>query len=97
MHSYHARIPKAERYTIWQKCENTTLALLEALIATSQFSGEERLHSLHNLSNKLDLLKVFIRLAQDTRSIDAKQYLALQTILQEIGKMVGGWIKSIHC
>ena len=25
MHSYHPRIPKAERYTLWQKCENTAL------------------------------------------------------------------------
>ena len=34
LHSYHNRIPKSERYTLWQKCENTTLALLEALIET---------------------------------------------------------------
>lgn len=23
LHSYHNRIPKSERYTLWQKCENT--------------------------------------------------------------------------
>jgi hypothetical protein len=96
MHSYHPRIPKAERYTIWQKCENTTLSLLEMIIATSQSSGQERLQALHEFSNKLDFLKVLIRLAKDTRTIDDAQYLALQSMLQEIGKMIGGWIKSIH-
>src|SRR5271154_1971958 len=30
--SYQNRIPKSQRYTLWQKCENTTLELLEALL-----------------------------------------------------------------
>jgi hypothetical protein len=95
MHSYHPRIAKAERYTLWQKCENTALALLEALITTSHQTGSPRIDTLHVLSNKLDLLKVLIRLAHDTHTIDQPQYLEIQTILQEIGKMVGGWIKFI--
>lgn len=95
MHSYHNRIPKSERYTLWQKCENTTLALLEALIETSHRKGDERLQSLHIISNKLDLLKVLIRLAKETRTIDNQQYLEIQGIIQEIGRMVGGWIKSV--
>ena len=67
MHSYTPRIPKAERYTLWQKCENTTLVLLEVLMTTSHQTGKERLKILHILSNKLDVLKVLIRLAFDTR------------------------------
>ena len=51
IHSYHSRIPKSERYTLWQKCENITLTLLEALIETGHQTGhqkgERRLHSLY--------------------------------------------------
>jgi hypothetical protein len=95
LHSYQARIPKSERYTLWQKCENTTLVLLEALIETSHQKGEVRAQSLYTISNKLDLLKVLIRLAKDTRTIDNPQYLEIQAVIQEIGKMIGGWIKSV--
>lgn len=95
LHSYQPQIPKSERYTLWQKCENTALSLLETLLETSHSQGEARLHSLHTLSNKLDLLRVFIRLAKDTRNINPSQYLEIQTILQEIGKMIGGWIKFV--
>lgn len=95
LHSYHPSIPKAERYTLWQKCENTTLALMEALIETGHRKGEEWIDVLYAVSNKLDLLKVLIRLAKDTRTIDHKQYLEIQTMIQEIGKMVGGWIKAV--
>jgi 23S rRNA-intervening sequence protein len=95
LYSYHCRVPKSQRYTLWQKCENTTLILLEALIETSHQNGEDRLQSLYQISNKLDLLKVLIRLAKETRTIDTKQYLVIQEIIQEVGKMIGGWIKSV--
>ena len=93
--SYYSSIPKMQRYTLWQRCENTTLALLEILISTSHKKGEERLAALHEMSNHLDLLKVFIRLAKETRIISIKQYTQVQTILQEVGKMIGGWIRSV--
>jgi hypothetical protein len=95
LHSYQPKIPKSQRYTLWQKCENTALALLEALIETSHRKGEDRGHSLYLISNKLDLLKVLVRLAKDTRTIDNSQYLEIQTAIQEIGRMIGGWIKSV--
>lgn len=95
LHSYRARIPKFERYTLWEKCENTTLALLEIVIETSYQKGEEKIQTLYLLSNKLDLLKVLFRLANEIHTIDNKQNLVIQTIVQEIGRMIGGWIKSV--
>ena len=94
LHSYQTIIPKSERYILWPKCENTTLGLLETLIETSHHKGVDRAQSLCILSNKLDLLKVLIRLAKDTRTIDNPQYLKIQTVIQEIGRMIGGWIKA---
>ena len=95
LHSYQPRISKLQRYTLWQKCENATLSLLEALIETSHRKGEDQVQSLYIISNKLDLLKVLIRLSKDTRTIDNPQYLEVQTVIQEIGRMIGGWIKSV--
>jgi len=94
-HSYHNRIPKSERYTLWQKCETTSLVLLEVLIETNRKKGDERVESLSIMSDKLDLLKVLVRLSKETRAIDSKQYIEIQAILQEIGKMIGGWIKTL--
>jgi len=95
LHSYHNRVPKTERYTLWQRCENTTLDLLQALIETGHQRGEERTKSLYALSNKLDLLKVLIRLAKDIHTIDNAKYQEIQGMIQEIGRMIGGWIKSV--
>lgn len=95
LHFYQGLIPKSQRYSLWLKCENTTLTLLEILIEIGHKKDNEKIKSLYMISDKLDVLKVLFRLAKDTRTIDDKQYLAIQTIIQEIGKMVGGWIKSV--
>ena len=43
-----------------------------------------------------DLLKIFIRMAKDTHALDTKKYIKLEEALQEIGRMLGGWKRSIQ-
>ena len=93
--SLHGSIPKSQRYTLWQKCENLNITLLELLFESGAKKGKERLSILHQMSLKLDLLKVFIRLAKESKTIPLKKYVIIQSMLQEIGKMIGGWIKSV--
>jgi len=94
-HSYQSLIPKSQRFSLWLRCENTILTLLETVIETGHKGDKEKLRSLIFMSDKLDILKVLCRLAKDTRTIDSKQYLSIQALIQEIGKMLGGWIKSV--
>lgn len=94
-HSYQGLIPKSQRYSLWLRCENTLLTLLEIVIEIGHKRDEEKLKALFVISDKLDILKVLCRLAKDTRTIDSKQYLGIQVIVQEVGKMLGGWIKSV--
>ena len=46
-------------------------------------------------SVKFNALKIFIRLAKDLKCLDNKKYITLEAQLQEIGKMLGGWQKSL--
>lgn len=94
IHLYRISIPKADRYTIWQRGEDTCLELLELVIGASLENKERKAAFLKKASTKLNLLRVFIRLAKDTKAIDQKKYLALQTLMDEIGRMLGGWLKS---
>lgn len=95
LHSYHSTIPKMQRYTLWQRCEKISLTLLEQVISTGHLVGEVRTQEIHEMSKGVDLLKVLIRLAKETHTITPKQYMELQTLLQEIGKMIGGWLKFV--
>jgi|GEM_PF-3414003 len=50
---------------------------------------------LDNASVKLNLLRVLIRLSHDTKTLDGKKYTTIQQQIDEIGRMLGGWIKSV--
>jgi len=50
---------------------------------------------LNKIDNKIFILKILIRLAKEVKSLDIKKYIVLEERLEEIGKMLGGWIKSI--
>jgi hypothetical protein len=87
-------VSKQDRFTIWQRCENLILEILEYILDASQLSKTEKLPLLQKASTKLNLLRVFLRLCKDTKVLDYKKYIHLEQDVDEIGKMLGGWIKS---
>lgn len=87
--------PKAKRYTLGQKIDSLTLEILESSITAGISLYERKLQHLKKAIVSLDLLKILLRLAKDIQCIDIKKYLQLKESLQEIGRMLGGWKKSI--
>lgn len=87
--------PKKDKYTIGATCERYIVEILEILLQAGYLPKEGKLPLIKTASNKFDMLKVFVRLLRELNIIDQKKYLVLQTIIQEIGRMFGGWIKSL--
>ena len=87
--------PKTEKYSLGQKLESLTLLILENSIEAVYLPKQEKIPFLREIDRKARLLKILIRLAHEVRAIDNKKYIALEERLQEIGKMLGGWIKSL--
>jgi len=59
-------------------------------------SKEKKLPILERASLKLNLFRIFVRLAKEVKAIDGKKYILLQENTDEIGRMLGGWIKSVR-
>lgn len=75
------------------RIENTILEILElTLLAT--YTSKNKKEILIKVSNKIDFLKYLVRFAYEIRSINIKKYSILVEMIVEIGKMIGGWIKS---
>ena len=69
---------------------------LEGIMLASQTSKDRKYQILQQASSKLDMLKVFIRLAGDVKILSDSRYIKCQNQIQEIGKMLGGWMKSTN-
>ena len=94
LYSYRKIIPKFERYTIWQERLSVNMHILKKLIQLGNADPTNRHAKLADISSEVDLLKILIRLSFEINAIDNKKYIAIQTTINEIGKMLGGWIKS---
>ena len=86
------KFPKSQRFVLGQQLENVTLEILEGIIEVNQ--KERKLVYLKQISLKLDVLRILVRLSKDLKFISLRQYLFASNRLNEIGKMLGGWIRS---
>ena len=95
LYQYLRLFPKKDRYTLGQKIDTLALDLIELVIIAGTSSKEKKLPYLEKANTSVDLLKLLLRLAKDIEALDGKKYVTLQQDLQEIGRMLGGWKKSI--
>lgn len=86
-----ATFPKSKRYTLGLRLDNISLDIFELLLSIPLAADKQA--KLKTISTKLDVLKVLLRLTKDTKAMSNSDYLTLQTSLQEIGKMLGGWLR----
>ena len=87
--------PKTKRYGLGLKLDQISLELIELIIRASYLQREQKLPILEKSVVSADLLKILLRLAKDNKAIDNKKYLQLESNLQEIGRMIGGWKRSL--
>lgn len=95
-YGYLELFPKKDKYALGGKCDEYILAIMELLIAASIGVRTDKARLIQQASLKLDILKVFIRLVKDLNLLEDKKYIILQQQIQEIGRMIGGWQKSVQ-
>lgn len=94
-HQILPNFPKSSRYTLGSKIDTAFLEVIEQVVKAGYASKTSKEIALNNASVKLDLLKFFLQVAWEIKSLDNKKYINLSEKLLEVGKMLGGWIKSV--
>lgn len=92
---YLPHFPKTSRYTLGAKIDDFFIKTTECAYRTCYLSGEQKLSQAKDASLNLDMLKFFLRVAWEIKALDNKKYATLSERLDEIGKMLGGWIRQL--
>ncbi len=92
-HKLIFKIPKFERYTLGEKIENIILETIEMMVIGNGTNKYEKEKYLLRANAKIETLKILYRIMLNCKIIDFKKYLEVEGHLQEIGKMMQGWIK----
>lgn len=95
-HNLVSKFPKHERYSLGEKLENTIFEAIEYIVFGNGQQKNFKDAYILKANTKIELLKLYYRLAFDMNIIDGKSYLKAQEFLQEIGKMLGGWLKYLQ-
>ena len=88
--------PKGDKYNLGNDLKSLNLLIIELLIEAESAKKDWKAPLVAKASLKLSLLKIFIRLASDLKIIEQAKYIKLQEQSQEIGRMLGGWLKSLR-
>src|ERR1700752_4785446 len=86
------RFPRNHRFVLGERIERNLYDLLEILIGAKYTRNRHELLQHANLV--LEILRFQMRLAKDLRCLKVESYGIAAKGIDEIGKLVGGWLKS---
>ncbi|MCG2687078.1 diversity-generating retroelement protein Avd [Candidatus Parcubacteria bacterium] len=95
-YQYLKIFPKKDQYMLGKRCEEHIIDFMELIVSAVSLYKQEKKTKLLEANNKFDLLKVLFRMARELKMLDNKKYLNLEEKIQEIGRMLGGWIRSLQ-
>lgn len=86
--------PRAQRYLVTQRLGDSILDFQEALFYANSGRGEQRLRHLREADAHLGKLRLYLRLTYQWQWFDSGQYEHVSKMIEEIGRLLGGWLKQ---
>jgi hypothetical protein len=86
------KFPRSYKFTLGDRTMATAVEALDHLIAATY--SRDRLNRLSAANLALERLRFFMRLATDLRIIDLRRYEHAARLIDETGRLVGGWMKA---
>ena len=88
------KFPRDGRFILGDRILVNCYDILEGLLEARYIIAKQKVLKEQNI--RLEKLRFQTRLCKDMKYITARQYGYLSELIDETGKMLGGWIKSIR-
>ncbi len=88
------RFPRAHRFTIGDRLVNHAIDLVETLVAAAYAGPSPRSTLLELANQRINGLRYVLRLSKDLHLLNLESYGHGAELLEEIGRMLGGWRRS---
>lgn len=89
------QLPRSVRPTLARRIEDHALDVIELIVEAIFSPAKIRRGKLRAINLHLDKLRILFRLCHDRRYLSTKQYAYISEQLDELGKMSGGWLKTL--
>lgn len=88
-------LPRSQKFTLGDRIQNHLSDLLEMLIEAYFLPASEKRPILLRVNIRLEMLRHYYRLAYERGHYNSLRFKDFAERLDEIGRMVGGWVKSL--
>ena len=88
-----AKFPRSQRYTLGDRLEKCLFDILELLIQAAY--SKEKSDKLIMANIKLEIVRHLVRICYKLAFFNIRKYEYLSLNLDEAGRMIGGWLKSL--
>lgn len=86
------KFPRSHKFLLGDRIQSAALDVLEGLVEATY--TRNRRPVLRGVNLKLEKLRLMFRLATDLKLLDLRRYEYAARHLDEIGRLVGGWLKT---
>lgn len=86
------KFPRSQRFLLGDRIQSAGLDVISSLVEATYTRNRAPL--LRTVNVKLETLRVLLRLATDLELLDLRRYEHAARSIDEIGRLVGGWIKA---
>ncbi len=91
----HRNTERTARFGLGLKIDNLLLDLLELLQKTIYTPVDKKVFLLNVTSEKIDMVRFFMQILWENKFCPNKQYVSIETDIQNLGRMIGGWKKGL--
>lgn len=89
------RLPKNQKFIFGDRLQNHLSDLLESLLEAVYLPAEAKKPLLAAVNMRLEKLRFLFRLGHELGFFSSKQYEEFARRTDEIGRMTGGWLRSL--
>lgn len=94
-HEILPHIAKDKRYALGGKIDEVLVETIESILTASFLLKDKKLPYIQRATAKLDLAKFFLQVLWEMKGLDTKKYSAISEKLNEVGRMLGGWLRQL--
>lgn len=84
---------KEYKYTLGAELQQIIWQILDEIIRTNSLPDSEKKEGIKKISQLFDKFKIRFRFAYEISLLTDKKFGIAQKEMEEIGRMIGGWIK----
>ena len=87
--------PRSQRFVLTKRLQDAALDFQECLLEAGLSTGPQRAAKLQAADAELAKVRFYLRLAHDLTWLRPGQYQHAARMVAEIGRLLGGWRKSL--